>query len=330
MKAKQQVTVLLGDPSLPDAVKKNGQFNDEDFETVEKLKEALNQIKGFSFTYLDHHDKLIHELEMNPPKLVLNLCDEGFNNDPLKELHVTALLEMLNIPYTGAGPSCLALCYNKANVRAIAQNMGVPVPIEIYIAHDDDTISIPPFFPALIKPNMGDSSLVENTQDLGNYIGYLKEILPGKPILIQEFLSGPEYSVGLIGNPNQFEVLPILEVDYSRLDPNLPKILAYESKWEPESPYWDEIKYKPAKLDSGTRRRLTEYSQQLFERCGCSDYARMDFRCDVNGEIKLLEVNPNPGWCWDGKLNLMAEHVELSYSQLLEAILRAAVERYGL
>jgi D-alanine-D-alanine ligase len=329
-----KIAVLLGDPTLPDTVKKNGQFNEEDFTTIVKLKEALESLEGFQFHYLNHHADFGFQLEKIKPALALNLCDEGYNNDPLKELHVTALLEMLNIPYTGAGPSCLALCYNKANVRAVAQNMGIPVPNEIYIAHDDDTISIPAMYPALVKPNLGDSSvgitansLVHNTEELQRHINFLKEILPGKPILVQEFLSGTEYSVGLIGNPGQFEVLPIIEVDYSRLDPGLPKILAYESKWDPESPYWDEIRYKPAKLESGIRKRLTEYSQQLFERTGCRDYGRVDFRCDPNGEIKLLEVNPNPGWCWDGKLNLMASLAEMSYSQLLEAILNAAILR---
>jgi D-alanine-D-alanine ligase len=67
----------------------------------------------------------------------------------------------------------------------------------------------------------------------------------------------------------------------------------------------------------------------LFERLGCRDYARFDFRADAKGEIKLLEVNPNPGWCWDGKLNIMAGFQGMRYSELLAQILQAAVERLG-
>jgi len=338
MKLKsQKVTVLLGDPSLPDTVKKGGHFNEEDFTTIDKLKAALQELEKFEFTYLDNHQQLISEFATNKFNLVFNLCDEGYSNDALKELHIPALLEIFNVPYTGAGPACLALCYDKANVRAIAQTIGIPVPREIYIAQDDQTIDIPSSFPVIIKPNLGDSSIgitqdsvVSNVSELNNYISYLKDLMPGKPLLVQEYLRGAEYSVGILGNPDQFEVLPILEVDYNDLDPTLPKILSYESKWLPESSYWNDIKYKTARLEDRTKQRLIDCSKRLFERTGCRDYARFDFRCDDNGDIKLLEVNPNPGWCWDGKLNLMAEYAGISYALLLEMILTLASEREGL
>ena len=73
-----------------------------------------------------------------------------------------------------------------------------------------------------------------------------------------------------------------------------------------------------------------QWSARLFERLGCRDYARFDFRTAADGEIKLLEVNPNPGWCWDGKLNLMAQWANWSYSDLLRAIIAAASQRIGL
>ena len=72
---------------------------------------------------------------------------------------------------------------------------------------------------------------------------------------------------------------------------------------------------------------IVDYSNILFERLGCRDYARFDFRADANGEIKLLEVNPNPGWCWDGKLNLMAEMAGLGYADMLRLIIEAAQDR---
>ena len=127
-------------------------------------------------------------------------------------------------------------------------------------------------------------------------------------MLVQEFLTGAEYSVQMVGNPDQgLRALPILEVDYSKLDQKLPKILGYESKWEPDSPYWTQITYREATLADQKQQQMIDSSSRLFERLGCRDYARFDFRADAKGEIKLLEVNPNPGWCWDGKMNLMAE-----------------------
>lgn len=170
---------------------------------------------------------------------------------------------------------------------------------------------------------------MNNAEELINYLDHLRDIMPGVPLLIQEYLQGAEYSVGLVGNPDKFEALPILEVDYSQLPSKLPKILSYESKWDPDSPYWKDITYKEATLDDETQRRLIHYSNRLFERLECRDYARFDFRADAEGKIKLLEVNPNPGWCWDGKLNLMAGYAGMEYWQLLEMIIQAAKERIG-
>ncbi len=329
------VTVVLGDPRLPDPVKREGRFNNEDFETIQRLKSALGEIPGYRFQFLDNHASMLADLRASRPQFVLNLCDEGFNNDAFMELHVPALLEMLDIPYSGAGPGCLSLCYNKALVRAIAASLDVPVPLETYFSSDDQAATIPSVFPALIKPNYGDSSIgitqeavVYTWEQAINYLTRLREQMPGRPILIQEFLTGAEYSVGIIGNPGSApRALPPLEVDYSRLDRDLPQLLAYESKWIPDSPYWSQINYREAQLDEDTRRRLVDYSNILFERLGCRDYARFDFRADAEGEIKLLEVNPNPGWCWDGKLNMMATFAGLRYSDMIKLIIEAAQER---
>jgi len=331
----QNITVLLGDPRLPDSVKKNGVFNAEDFDTIDRLKQALETLPGYHFNYFDDHGKIAAELRDSGADFVLNLCDEGLRNEALLELHVPALLEMLDIPYSGAGPSALGLCYNKTLVRAIAASCDVPVPLESYFGVDDQSATIPSIFPALIKPNTGDSSigitqqsLVRNPTEAIAYMDHLRQILPDRAVLVQEFLSGAEYSVGLVGNPGiDLVALPVLEVDYSNLDPALPKILGYESKWLPESAYWTNIEYREASIDEETRRNLIHWSTVLFERLGCRDYARFDFRANAHGQIKLLEANPNPGWCWDGKFNLMASFEDRSYPDILRMIIEAAQRR---
>ena len=329
------VAVVMGDPRLPDQVKKNGTFNAEDFDTINRLKDALTELSDYRFSFIDDHSSLISELRRERPDFVLNLCDEGYNNDALKELHVPAMLEVLQIPYSGAGPAALGVCYNKSIVRSVAAACDIPVPLETYYGADDQSATMPSVFPALIKPSLGDSSLgitkeavVHNAVEVMTYLRYLHRALPGRPVLVQEFLPGSEYSVGLIGNPGvDMNALPVLEVDYSRLDPTLPKILGYESKWHPDSPYWTEISYREATIDEELRRSLVDWSTQLFERLGCRDYARFDFRADAEGRVKLLEVNPNPGWCWDGKFNLMASFAGYRYADVLKMILETAQRR---
>jgi len=332
-----QVTVLMGDPTLVDRVKLNQKFNEEDFQTIWKMQQALGELGDYKFDFVSDHASLIGRLRAEPPQFVFNLCDEGFNNDAFKELHVPALLEMLGIPYSGAGPASLGMCYNKSIVRAVAASLDIPVPLETFFTPEDQAATLPSVFPALLKPNFGDSSVgitknavVHTTEELIDYLEVLREQFRGYPLLVQEFLPGSEYSVGVVGNPGlSYHILPLLEVDYSGLDEDLPEILGYESKWDPESPYWSQIQYRKATLDGDTRRALFDYSNLLFERLGCRDYARFDFRADANGTIKLLEVNPNPGWCWDGKFNIMAGMEGLRYADLLRMVVEAAQERYA-
>ncbi|MSP67055.1 MAG: methyltransferase domain-containing protein [Alphaproteobacteria bacterium] len=330
-----EVAVAMGDPSLPDAVKRGGVFNPEDHEAVTRLKDALSEVQAYRFRYLNNHASLERDLTEGKTDLVLNLCDEGWNNDAFKELHVPALLEMLDMPYTGSGPACLAICYDKAMVRAIATSLDVPVPLETYVRATDQSATLPSIFPAILKPNFGDSSVgitkdavVTDQSALLDYLERLRDQFQGQPILVQEFLQGDEFSVCLVGNPAQgLRALPILQVDYSGLDPGLPRILGYESKWEPESPYWNQIRYRETNLSEEQQAELVGYAIRLFDRLCCRDYARFDFRANADGEIKLLEANPNPGWVWDGKMNLMAGFAGMRYSDLLTLMLNSARER---
>ncbi|NNJ24925.1 methyltransferase domain-containing protein [Alienimonas chondri] len=333
--AVREVTVLMGDPRLPDSVKLEGAFNQEDLDTIQKLKDALGELKGYSFTFKNDHSKLISDLQSDPPEFVFNLCDEGFENDALKELHVPALLEILNVPYTGGPPACLAVCYDKATVRAVAEDLDVPVPAQTILEYDDQAAHLPSTFPALLKPARGDGSIgitagsVVNTPDeILVAADRIRREWPGRAILVQEFLTGPEYTVGVIGNPGVgVTVLPVLEVDYSDLPEGLPKILGYESKWDPESPYWTDLKFREAELPEPVRRAMVDHTLKLFSRLDCRDYARMDFRCGADGVPRLLEVNPNPGWVWDGKFNLQASLAGYDYADLLRMILEAAFDR---
>ncbi|MBN2479350.1 MAG: methyltransferase domain-containing protein [Parachlamydiales bacterium] len=334
-KTKIKCTVLLGDPILPDKVKKDSKFNEEDIDTVNRLKDALGSLEDFKFTFIDDHKNIFQKLKKNPIDLVFNLCDEGYSNDAKKELHIPALLEMLNIPYTGSAPNNLALSYDKSIVCDIAKSLQIEVPSQFLIDDENHLTSNSVKFPVLVKPSCGDGSIgitqkavCNNCDELLDYINYLKKELDHTPILIQEFLQGREISVGVIGNLPDLEILPILEVDYEDLDKDLPKILSYESKWVLDSPYSQKIQYKQANLKEEIYQSIVNSCKKLFKRLDCKDYARFDFRADNNGNFKFLEINPNPGWCWDGKLNFMAGFKNISYSQLLLKILTSALKRY--
>jgi D-alanine-D-alanine ligase len=334
-----KVTVLLGDHRRSDSVKPDGVFDADDFHTIDLLKKALAESPEFSVTYMDDHTDLIGQLTKRRDEIdfVFNLCDEGFNNEASKELHVPALLELLNIPYSGGNPQCLAYCYDKSLVRGVAAEMDIPVPRAFVVPPEEVAfISLPIGFPVIVKPNNGDSSVGITMDSVCYDVAQLEKAIAAvraqtgfeTPVLVEEFLTGKDISVGIIGNPpDDYRVLPIIEEDYSSLPEGLPRICGYEAKWDQDSVYFKEIRSISADLPQATVDFLGASCTKLFQRLQCRDYARFDWRLDANGTPRLLEVNPNPGWCWDGHLARMAEHDGMSYADMLRQILRASADR---
>jgi D-alanine-D-alanine ligase len=333
-----KLCVLTGDPRLPDATKRGHRYNEEDQATDAAMRAVLRGLHRFDLEFFDDHTRLLERFAGDPPDLVLNFCDTGFRNVAAHELHVPVLLELHGIPYSGATPACMAICYDKQIVRLVAQALGIPVPRETYLAPGEhlDPAQVP--LPALIKPNQADGSVgitkdavVQTPAEAEAYLAWLRRELPGRAVLVQEYLPGPEYGVGLIGNPGaDLIALTPLEVDYSRLPAGLAPILSFESKALPDSPYWTEIKFKPAEAAPEVQGAMADQARRLFARLGCRDYARFDFRVAADGEPKIMEVNPNPAWAYDGKLAFMAGFSGIDYPSMLEMIVDAALRRTGL
>ena len=338
-KRVRNVVVALGDHRRRDAVKPGGGFDQDDFHTIAELKKALSGLEEYKFSYLDDHASLIEKLAGPAESIdfILNLCDEGFNNEATKELHVPALLEILGHRYTGGDPQCLAYCYDKSLVRGIASELDVPVPAAFTVMPEDTAfISLPLEFPLIVKPNFGDSSVGITVDSVCHNVNQLEQAIAtarhvvgfDEPVLVEQFLTGKDLSIGIIGNPPEsYQVLPIIEEDYSAIPDGMPRICGYEAKWDESSVYFKGIRSVVADLPADTVGFLTASCLKLFERLGCRDYARFDWRLDANQTPRLLEVNPNPGWCWDGHLARMADFAGIDYRSMLREILRACEER---
>lgn len=332
-----RVAVLSGDPDLPYSYGVDGRFPPEEIEAVDRVMKTLEKMSGFDPVRFDDHERYIDELRKNPPDIALNFCDTGYRNLLSNESNLPGFLEMLEIPYTGSGPGTMALCGDKALVRLLAASHGIPVPNEKVVDLAADPMMLPDLYPAMIKPNGGcgsigvtQDSVVHDQAEADRYLRWMAEELDEPRALIQDFLTGPEYTLGVVGNPDQgLEALPVLEIDYSKLDPDLPPILSYGSKADPDSPYWNALQFKQAELDEETQARMVEQSFWLFERLGFRDYARIDFRAGADGVPRMLDANFNPTWSPDGKFAMMAGWAGYDYGQLLEKILEAAMARQG-
>lgn len=330
-----KLAVITGDHAATDSTKLGATYGAEDLVAHGAMVAAFQSLGRFEITVFNTHRDLLVRLVEAKPDIVVNFCDTGLGNQPSRELHVPAMLEVEGIPYTGACPQAMVMCFDKQVVRLVAQALGVEVPREYYLLAGDHDPILPDLYPALLKPNTADGSVgitmdavVRDLREANRYMGFLRRELPGRDVLWQEYLPGPEYGVGLIGNPaDHLEVLPPLEVDFSGLPEGLNPILSFESKVDPASPYWTEIRFNRATLSDETLTRLEGWTRMLFGRFGLRDYGRFDFRCGADGRPKLIEINPNPAWANDGKLAFMAGFAGIEYPRMLEMIVDAALTR---
>lgn len=332
----RNIAILLGDPRLHDHVKPGAAFSDEDADEVHVLKETLATLTEYEFTYLDNHKTLMDDLRTQRPDFVMNFCDNGFNNDPKQELHVPALLEMLDIPYSGAGPDCLFLSYDKALVSKLAHDVGVPVPDELLFTGDLSTLKQWNKFPAMIKPNAADNSVgitersvVHNHAELQSQVLHLMNDLNIRDILVQEFLPGTEYRVTLMGNPDHgYIYLPTFEWDYSHIPENVPPILTHDLKYDIPGPY-DNLKSHHSILSPALEKEIRTYSEALFERLKCRDCAKIDYRMNAQGQLKLVEFNPNPSWDAGAYVNQEDNDKGYFYPDILRLLIEVGQARYA-
>jgi D-alanine-D-alanine ligase len=327
-----EVAVLLGDPRLGISPRKR--FSSADLIAVERMHTALSSLEGYHFRYINEHRDLAKELRLSPPDLVLNLCDHGFRNDATMEAHIPALLDLLGIPYSGATPACLSKCSDSALVCSIAQTLGIPAPRQVWLPAKTAPIGRDIPIPAAIEPlcscgtgHTADQCVARSLDEACNMIARLRNAMPGHTVVIREFLSGPEYSVGIVGNlPSGLDVLPVLEVDRPRIG-HTGSVIPYPSRRSNAGAR--AITYRKADLSTALRQRLSEYATSLFERLGCRDYACINFGADDSGHIKLLSVRPNPSWRWHGELAAMHGLRDRHYPDVFRMILTVALTRTG-
>ena len=337
MTSVKRLTVVTGDHHKADSTKLGSAWSPQDLDMHRQMVEALESLGRFDIVVIDDHEALFDKIIGARPDLVVNFCDTGIFNQPTRELNLPAWLELQDIPYTGATPQAMVLCFDKQAVRLVAEALGVEVPRESYLPASAPPDRLPDFFPSLLKPNQADGSVgitrdavVRDAAQARKYLEFLRRELPGRDVLWQEYLPGPEYGIGLIGNPDVgYANLPPLEVDFSRLPAKLDPILSFESKTDPNSPYWTEIGFRKAEVEPDTAARMVGWSETLFRRFGLRDYGRFDFRVAADGRPKLMEVNPNPAWAPDGKLAIMAGFAGYPYPRMLELVIDAAIGRIG-
>lgn len=267
--------------------------------------------------------------------IVFNLA-EGFGGCNSQEVFVPALLEALEVPFTGASLHNFVLTHDKGKANLILNAHGIPTPRQQVFYPKQEVINPDLTFPLIVKPLHEGASIGITYESVVTSIDLLVDrvhnvfSLYRQPALVEEFIRGKEISVGCIGNRPNVQVFPPLEFVFSTATPALKRIRSYEYKWD-----GGKENMVRAELSDELTRRLLEYTQLAFLVTDCQDYARMDYRLSEEGKIFLLEVNCNPGigpntHGLNNTLTMMASFEGYSFEDMIEQILRTAKKRYDL
>jgi len=251
--------------------------------------------------------------------------DVVFNLSSLaKQVHVPALLELLNVPYTGSDPLGHALCIDKSVTKTILKHHGIPTP-QFITAKPNEKVPEIDFYPAIVKPSReGSAKGLTRDSVVHDYDSLMRAVKRvwnefSQPALIDEFIDGREFSVGIVDN----NVLPILEIDFSSLPEGLERFYSYRVKHN----YSEQTRYVcPAQIPHDLENKIKRYALSAFKALNLRNYARMDLR--IRGkEIFFLEVNSLPLLVPEySDITKMAKAANWSYEELVTRILNTALK----
>ncbi len=300
---------------------------EEIFEALEKLGHEP------SYYILDGRPQSLLGLAKCGADLIFNLT-ESYAGDDTKEMHVTAFLDMLEIPYTGAGPHAHILAQDKSIAKKMFAFHGIQSPYfatsyrgAIDHAHD---IS----FPLIVKPTSEDGSIgigadavVNSVKELMERVSYIQTEFDS-PALIEEYIEGREIYAAILGSYESAHPLPLVELDLSKLPKGVPRIASQDVKFERETEAYKLTKSAIVEdLDEETEARLTEIAVKAYRAVKLRDYGRIDMRLSSKGDVYVIEANPNP-WLSSGQEFAMAARKSgLSYTQMIGEIVELAMAR---
>lgn len=307
------------------------------WETVNAVKDAIAEIHNV--TLVEANNNAYIKLKELKPDIVFNFAEGliGVN----RESHIPAMLEMLQIPYSGSDALTLGICLDKSRAKEILTYHKIPNAKFLVASRMEDITGSSFEFPLIVKPisegsskGIFSSSFVKNTKELEDEVGRIITSY-NQPALIEEFLPGREFTVAVLGNGDETEVLPIIEIRYDDFPQDVVPLYSYEAKWilDTKENNFDVFEC-PAKLDKQLEEKIKETVLRTYNVLKCKDWSRIDVRLDKNGVPNIIEINPLPGIMPDPNENSSfpkaARAAGMDYNQMIQRVLYSAAKRYNL
>jgi len=251
-------------------------------------------------------ERVVAMLRAADPELVFNLA-ESFDGKSALESNVAALLNLLDLRYTGSSPAGLLMAGDKSLTKQVLgfQQIRTPEFATLYRGALDHVGDLR--FPLIVKPPQEDASLGITSKSVVRDVRELLATMDAlqrefqSPVLVEEFVEGREFYVGVLGNVSP-QAFPLMELDFSAFPPDRPHIASYEAKWgeggtgaesESGAEFTGTKSVFPSDLPPELVARVQAVAVQAFAALRLRDYGRVDLRVTAKEEIHVIEVNPN-------------------------------------
>lgn len=298
--------------------------------TIDAIRDAIASY-GHTVVMLEATSELARTLSDSNVDFVFNIA-EGMKESPKgrnREALIPALCELLGIPFTGSDSATLGLCLDKGLTKKILKQHDIETPEFQIFETGKERINKALRFPLIVKPiaegtskGIGDKSVVETEDALREVIVQSIERY-AQPALVEEYITGREFTVGLLGEKRP-RVLPPMEIVFTDNSQKHP-VYSFAIKQD-----WDKhVAYEcPAKLTPAELKNVERAARDTFEALDCRDVARVDLRMAKDGTIYVIEVNPLPGLTPNfSDLVLIAQAAGLDYRTLIGEIMTGAIKR---
>jgi D-alanine-D-alanine ligase len=278
------------------------------------------------------------------PDVVFNLC-ESFRCERVHEPNIPALLDLLKVPYTGAGPDGIMLCQDKALAKKLLSFHGVRV-ANFVVSHRDRPLrSLKNFsYPAFVKPiaeessdGISKASFAKGEEETLDRARFIHESM-NTDALIEEYIDGRELTVGVLGN-NRLTVLPPQEIFFGNGNGNgngnghangAPRFATSKAKWdEAYREKWGIHSGPAAALPPGMEAKLDRLARRVYRILHIRGLGRIDLRLTAAGETIVMEANPNPSLARVDDVVVAAGRIGIDYDALINKMLENAMQSGG-
>ena len=303
----------------------------DSMDTVLAIESAIRKL-GHKTVLLEADESFPQKLQSEKPDLVFNIA-EG-RGGRAREAQVPALLNLYTIPFTGSDETTLCLSLDKALTKRLLSTYQVPTPRYRLYMPGESIRTAGLKYPVIVKPNAEGSSkgiadvcIAKNGAELKAIVKQNFDLYGGA-VLAEEFLSGREFTVGLLGNGESLRVFPPMEIVYHKSPIEGYNVYNYTVKQE----YQSYVTYQcPAEIPEQMEQELIRLSKKIFLALNCRDFARIDFRADAAGKLYFIEINPLPGLAPHySDYPMLAEFCGVSHEELVGEVLKAGASRAGL